>query len=230
MKSYHIYYRLLACLLLACLGQNLSAQNVKQDIERINEAYRSLKGGQVELEYRFYAGYDPDNVEITKGRASWQGVMQKMHTPSIERLQNDQYAILVNHDMKAVIIQNAPSTSTLASPIPLDSMLAICDSIQFQEKEEGLLSYRFLIGALGFEAVEVVFNPESYFIERIVCYQLPWEEGELGDRTEVHYRNLQKLSTTSTAHFSEQDYVRRDGEQFLLQSAYKGYKLYNFCR
>lgn len=230
MKTYNFYYRLLACLLLACLSYTLSAQNVKQDIERINEAYRSLKGAQVELEYQHYAGYDPGNPEISKGTASWQGANQKMSTPAMERLQNEKYAILVNHDMKTIIIQNAQVATNIGSPIPLDSLLAICDSIHFLQKENGLLAYRFVIGVLGFEAIEVVFNPQSYFIERIVCYQLPWKEGELGDRTEIHYRNFQRLSTSSTSPFSEQKYVRRDGDQFLPQLAYKGYELYNFCR
>lgn len=225
-----MYYRLLACLLLACLSSSLTAQNVKQDVERINEAYRSLKGAQVELEYKHYAGHDPQNPEISKGTASWQGAFQKMSMPTMERLQNEKYAILVNHDMKAIIIQNAQVSTNLGSPIPLDSMLAICDSIQFSSKEDGLLAYRFVIGILGFEAIEVVFNPENYFIERIVCSQLPWQEGELGDRTEIHYRNFQKLSAASTSHFSEQRYVRRDGDTFLPQAAYQGYELYNFCR
>ncbi|MEL7533158.1 MAG: hypothetical protein AAFN10_17710, partial [Bacteroidota bacterium] len=203
MKTYHITYRLLACLLLACVSQSLLAQDVKQDIEKINEAYRSLKGAQVELEYRHYAGHDPQNPEISKGTASWQGEHQKMSMPTMERLQNDKYAILVNHDMKAVIIQNAQVSANIGSPIPLDSLLAFCDSIDFRKTEDGLSAYHFVIGAIGFEAIEVVFNPESYFIERIVCYQLPWQEGELGDRTEVHYRNFQKLRKMVCAYGTE---------------------------
>lgn len=230
MKAYHNYHRLLVCLLLACLGATLSAQNVKEDIKQINETYRSLKGAQVELEYRYYSGDESQNPEVLKGTAAWQNGQQKMVMPSLERLQNERFALLVNHEMKTIIIQNAPAAANLPSPIPLDSILAFCEDIQYLEKGKGLVAYRFYLNALGFESVEVVFNARTYLIEQIICQQISWEAGEKGDRMEVHYRHLKKLSSQNALNFSEQQYVRPQGEDFLVQTAYQGYELYNFCR
>ena len=224
-------YHPLGWLVLLMLFGSLQAQEIRTDLDRIQQAYEQEGSGMINLEYRQYSGYPDEEPEIVQGAYHWDSHSQYLQLPGTEHLKNENYAILVNHQMQAIVVQDAPKVPSSRLDIPLDSLLAICDSVSFSTTPEGWHAWRLEINTSLIMAVSLVFDPVSYQIRKLVRWEQPFETEDqiIEPRLEIHYLRLRPLAQ-GKARFAESRFLKRNGDAFLPQTAYQHYQVYNYCR
>lgn len=236
MKALHQYIAVCLLISLGLIGGTATAQNVHQDFARINQFYAELEGGSFQLEYRLYLDGEPQPLETFVGETQWLGKQSYLQLQGMEKIQTGQHALLVNHEMETIIIQNARTEPALQSPIALDSVLAICDSVQFQALADGNHAYTLDLGDMIYRSIQIVFNPQSYQLQRLVLVEAePSEVNEAGEpvyaRTEIHYQNFRSTQGKRLAStYRPEKFVQIKGDQIELQPAYQHYQLLNFTR
>lgn len=211
------------------------AQDVKVDIQKINEAYSGHKSFRADLVYSLYASHaDEVPHQTLKGVVQNQGSHQYSRMSDMETMINDQYALIINHERQTISLQpKFDRSSQIMQPVALDSLTKICKDIQYQVLAGQHVAYDFYFDAYSYERIRVVFDPENYVIQKFVFYQKDPVELAPGQtpqaiRMEIAFKNIQINRSYPSNTFSEKKYVRKVGENFQPATTYASYELVNF--
>jgi len=205
------------------------AQDIHQDIAQINESYAKYTWLEMKTEYRWYSSPSASEPEEKiEGLIQNSPKGQYKRLGSMESLLTERYAIAVNHEEKVVMMQHAP-TQVEISPldIPLDTILLLCQNYKY-ETVKGKPSWVFEINpdvADNFEKIRMVFNPQTYLVEKLVLY--PARDSyapEEQSRLEIDFLQIKTTANLSTS-FSESRYVFLQDGTWRLKADYQDYRL-----
>lgn len=210
------------------------AQNVKQDILRINEAYESPKGFSASVFYKWYPTYTSQvaSQEI-EGAIRKKGKFYFTDYGQSELLINQHYTVVVSHQEKMVMIR--PSSDELMQQgfsIDLDSALSWCSAAQFSKIRSDQYAIRLEFASGKYQAVKVFYHPQTYFIQQITFYFRDkirsTENGQPAPpRMEIHYKDVRIDGRFKSDTFSEKRYFQKMGKTPLLHNTFAQYQLMN---
>lgn len=212
-------------------GLWVNAQDIYQDIARINKSYENISQLEMKSEYRWFASRTAvEPIHTANGflQRSPNGSYHKLGPT--ETLINQEYAISVNHEEKIVLLQIAPEKiEPLPLEIPLDTLLGICKSYSFEEFG-GKPSYLIEIKSAyadKFDKMRFVFNPRTYLIDQVILFPLedPDAPGEF-PRLEIDFFEV-KTDVDFEMDLSEDRFVIQKESSWYLKPAYTDYRLLN---
>ena len=228
-------YKSYISLLIFLLPLILLAQNLGNDLAKINEAYAD-KSFQVKLQYDWFASYgSTEPIESQTGEIAMKGISYFQQMGATETLFTEAYSVLVHHEEKLVMIQPAIARPDPSQLPDLDSALSMCEEVIFEPYDEEYLSYTFYFreGESQYERFTVIYSKADFLLQKLIFY-LPagavQMEGITDEppRYEVTYTKTSLNPTFSPNAFSERRYLAKRGDEFVLNSAYKMYRLANY--
>lgn len=227
--------RSLIWLPLFLLGLPLFAQDAATDLARINQFYATQSAGSLAMEYRLFVGNQTQPAEQFVGKTYWKAASYYLQMQETEKLQNDQYLLLVNHEMQTMIIQDAHEALPNPTPVPLDSVLSLCDSVIYEAPVGGLAAYRFVFDNFSYRTVKIAFDVRTYQIRKMIFWEakpsgIDAEGQDEYARIEIAYRALAPLADRQTDPFSTSRFVKAAGETFVPQPDFQHYQLFNYTR
>ena len=215
----------------------LQAQEIKEDLRRIHEAYQQIKSYSVDIEQRVYPTFEAQqSIHLVTGKIRIAPDRYYSSIDGVELLQNDDYAIQVNHDNKTIIVQASMPLMEPQLGIPnLDSLLSLCSNVQFKKLSAKAFQYDLFFEEMEYARMRLVFNPKSWHIDQLVLYYAgedKWggSETETQARVEIQFRNGRFNPDIPPATFYSQRFFKAKSGDFTLQPAYASFRLYNYLR
>jgi hypothetical protein len=219
------------------LSNIVSAQNYKEDMEKIRKEYKS-KCHSFSMKYLYYP-YDSikkatDSIKATCVVDSeyWYYKI-KSNSGQIELLRNGKYYVEVNYSDKIIIIRKNSSAKTdLWSPNKIDSLLQNpALKISYNEKV-GKGEYDITFDKGSWNRMKIVFNKQSYNIDEIWLYSPakgkilgePYNKPSIG----IFYYAY-SISEPAKDEFNEGKYLQRTNDgNFKVTDSFKEYKLLDY--
>lgn len=225
----HIYLRFCFCIGILTLGLNLTAQNIKEDIRRINENYFNASAFQQEVFFQLFASYEAkEALESYTVFTQKEGSSSYSRRGKVESLSNDKITLVVDHGSKAIMLQGPSPEQTkinAISEVQLDSMLNLCKNTQFESKKGKLGVYHFYFKAYAYDQVSVEFNRSDFLIQKLTLYS---RSDETSMRVEISYRNIRKQINFPKDTFSESRFLVLKSGNYSVKDDYSDYQLLNY--
>ena len=217
--------------------KSVVGQNAKADILRINDAYSKFSNMSMEITYKVFLNQTTTTpYEIETGSYKQNGNLRYSKLKQIESLQNNNYLVVVDNDVKRIVVGNPvkfnPAKITLLN---LDSALSKCSAVNYitGNSEQGGYSMVFKSNIVSeFDKVELYFNKKTYIVEKITFFyrqkiRLATEENAVADRPklEISFSKFNFTKNEDVAFFSEKKFIEKSKGSFVASSSYSDYKV-----
>lgn len=218
----------------------LSAQDVRADLEKMRGLYQQT-AFEAQLSYKLYASYEAKSpFEIQEGtiRSNTKAYYRKLG--KVESLFHPDYALMVDHESRLLLIQPAIEMS-LGNHIlpPLDSTLEKIDDIVFETVNAKQNAYLFSFESDQYKQVKLIFDKNTYQLDRIIYYMQPGmvvdEHVKPGQavRLEMSLSHQHFQPEFSSLAFSALQYLQKitdeqEGEAFRPLPAFRQYQFVNY--
>lgn len=223
----HNYIRISLIIHLLFLGSISHAQNIKEDIQKINENYVIEGSFQQEIRFQLFASY-----ETKEALQSYTALIQKegkssyMKRGKVESLSNENFSLLVDHESKAIILQGAVQKDMSSiSDVKLDSMLSLCSKTEFESKKGNLGIHHFYFKDYRYDKVSFEFSRSSYLIKKMTLYS---RADESPMRVEISFFNVRKQPNFPKNTFSANRYLDQKAGVYSPNANYSDYQLLNY--
>ena len=223
-------------------------QDFKADWKKIVEAYKQHDKFSMHLEYRLYKNYSSTEV-FENGSADVKKSGDVFHYTMLgtETLVNDKYVIILNHNLKKLMIDRHMPRKTapmIKVDLNMDSILQAFarhfgdmteqhEQVECREQDNQLQEYTLNYGIGEYKAIKIVFNKNTWHLEKMVLlfrneYDMAQDGHKAAPRLEILYQDFNSKPEFSADEFSEQQFltVLKDGN-LNVKSKYKGYSVIN---
>lgn len=206
-----------------------NAQNLKEDIKRINDSYFSASSFQQDMYFQLFASSDSEQaLESYKAFIQRQGKSYFMRKGEIESLTNEKFTLLIDHDSKAISVQKAVENEmNPTGGVDLDEVLKICSKTEFESKSGNKGIYHFYLENYAYKKMSVEFDRKSFFILKIIMYAADEENPY---RAEISFSNIKKEVRFPINTFSEERYLSHNAGKYSPNSSFATYQLLNYIR
>jgi hypothetical protein len=215
----------------------VDAQNAKADILRINDAYSKFTNMSMDITYRVFLNQTSTlPYETETGFYRQNGNLRYNKLKQIESLQNSNYLIVVDNELKRIVVGNPvkfdPAKITLLN---LDSALSKCSSVNYINVNALQGGYSMIFKSTivsEFEKVELYFNKKTYVVEKMVFFyrqkiRLATEENAVAERPklEISFSQFSFEKLEDATFFSEKKFIEKNKGNYIAASSYNGYKI-----
>lgn len=217
----------------------LPAQQLKEDIRKVNETYAKTKAVSMKIQYRLFQNYvTAIPFEDKSGSYIRQGQNYVSQLLGITTLQNGSLKLSVSDAEKTIIVSDADKKMASPGNEMLDSLVSRCSKIEFTDLGDGRKLYRLRFEKTAFfeyDMIELQIG-STFFVEKLVLY---YREAVVLDDTngsmkkekpklEISYSEINTQPVITADQFSETKYVRRSGKTFLPAAAFANWKILNY--
>ncbi|MCT4579771.1 MAG: hypothetical protein N4A35_00010 [Flavobacteriales bacterium] len=216
------------CFVFSGYGQD---ELMVEELTKLREVYQENQAFSVDIEYLLYLGNSSKVEEAFNAHLTRKSKHYKLTSKVQTSVVNDQYALTINHDEKMVLLQvmSADNHQSEVDPSSFDiaSLLKIAHQTSVLEGlPKGKKGFRFEFYAAQYEAIDVVYNTQNYYIEKIVL-KAHVPKGYEAQRIEIKYSNMNTAPKIAASTFSIDKYIQVKNQEARLTAAYKDYKLIN---
>lgn len=217
----------------------LPAQQLKEDVRKVNDTYARAKNVSMKIHYRLYQDYSTAvPFEDKTGTYIRQGQNYFSQLLGITTIQNGSTKLSVSDAEKTIIVSDADRKIAAPSNVMIDSLIKRCSKVEFTDLGEGRKLYRLRFEKTAFfeyDMIDLQFG-SNYFIEKIVLF---YREAVVLDETagkmkkekpklEISYSEINTQPVVAADQFSEAKYIRRSGKTVLPAAAFKNWKVLNY--
>jgi hypothetical protein len=163
---------------LLCSAITASAQDVREDLRRVNRQYEEAEKLSMSLTYTLYPSPASKEAEKTYAgfyRKDGQNIHSKLM--DTETLQNASYTVMADEENK-ILLLSAPGKKGFApGQQDLDKYLAYCSSVKFTEdKTYKIYTLAFKKGTVEFSEIVLYIDKKSYLFGKMTVYMHPSKE------------------------------------------------------
>ncbi len=228
------------CCLLLC-SFFLSAQNINHDLEKINALFLHAPQFSMKVEYILYEDhstskvYKKETADIKRNKEE-----RYMQIGELENISTATYNLMVDHESKVITLLPPVKTFPVnVTVVNIDSLKGVCEKYYFKKQDQQYGAYWFELNEYSeYEKVMLNFNLETYLINKIVLFirEEDISEDESAEkvaspRMEIIYKEFNKgLKKQEMADFSLDKFLKKKGNNFILNEAYAGYVFNNYLQ
>lgn len=217
----------------------LPAQQLKEDVRKVNETYAKTKTVSMKIHYRLFQNYATAiPFEDKTGTFIRQGQNYFSQLLGITTVQNGSVKLSVSDADKTIIVSDADRKIAAPSNVMIDSLIKRCSKVEFTDLGEGRKLYRLRFEKTAFfeyDMIDLQFG-SNYFIEKIVLF---YREAVVLDETagnmkkekpklEISYSEINTQPVVAADQFSETKYIRKSGKTFVPATAFANWKVLNY--
>jgi len=209
-------------------------QDYKQEIIKINKAYENINGVVIDAKLQLYNSFTstaPIEDQYLNIHRKGNNYIYRMGTSEIIR--NDIYFLLVDKNNRVIVLDSASKQHDEPQYLMLsrlDSTLGSYKKVQLTNINSTTSRLIFTPGIESVDRFEVLYNKNTYFIEKIIFFLHVNNESGSGvneARVEISYTRFSKNISFPQNEFSVSRYIKLKGKNAVLLPAYADYKLYN---
>lgn len=226
--------------LVSFVAGNLFAQNAKEDIIKINQAYADKNSHlSMEVSYNLYNNYASKQIaETKKSMVKKQGDFHHVTMDGIETIMTKNFVIVVDPSEKIILLGNPVKADEKLMMVNLEKITEQCSSVDYIEVSANSggykLSFKKEVNS-NFEMVDVIYNKQSYMPEKMVLYYRnamplnPEDPNSKKDkvRLEIVFDKVDHHPKLDKAVFNESYYITKVKGKEEPTEKYKGYKILN---
>jgi hypothetical protein len=231
---YYIKAVLLFFMLLSSLI--VSAQNVKEEIKKINAAFENTSSISMDISYAAFSNYySTKPLETTRGSFKKNGNNYWSKMEEVEMCQNEKCMIYADNEEKQIIISNPPGKPKGKELyMNLDTLMKY--EFKSQIKTFGSFNritfeYNDQDGLREYSKMDIYYDTKTYFINKCVLFyaeEMSTDQEEKGPmdkpRLEISYTNI-SFSETDKSIFSESNYFLQSGNKISGKGIYKNFEI-----
>ena len=224
--------------LVCVLTLSTNAQNAKQDILKINEAYSKFSHLSMNITYNLFKNYTANvPFESESGYFQQQGTLRYSKLKEIESLQNKNCLVVIDNEDKLIVVGNPVKfNAKKITLLDLDTALTKCSSVSFIDAGSTLSCYKMSFRqdiVSEFDAIDLYFNKKSFLVEKMVFYYREKirinEEDETSPKEkpklEVVFSKMKFDKISDETFYSETRFVEKRKGKYFPVSAYSEYEL-----
>lgn len=212
------------------------AQTPIDDFGRVRQAYASLTGLSVNMEYTVFRGHEGTQATTVQS-GSFRTDMKNRYlfkVGDVTRLHNERYDIMVSGEEKVIVVETAPQ----AKVVPLfgvDTTGGLWKKAVKIGEGNGIRTWRINYeGYTEFEKMDVTVDTKTFLIKNIsLYYRLKMGEYLNSEDAEddycpklgIRYSQAVLNPVFSAEEFSEKKYIQVTEKGILPAEAYKNYEL-----
>lgn len=207
-------------------------------LERVRANYDDLNSLSIEMKYDLYKGHKGN--QLTESYTSFYGRSGKdsyRKIGSVEFINNDDYAIQVNHQDKMILVSD-PSKNELFDP-SLEDALRFCSSVNIESNSTGQLIHLIIKQKvdLPFSRLEIQVD-KKLFVTSIVFYYSTqmnfsgnYQNPQMDfPRLEVTYENLSRKWKDTDQKLESSGYLKIQDRNILPADLLSGYNVLNLIK
>lgn len=216
------------------------AQNVTEDLQRIEQRYATTERLTAEMVYRVYANNkaeDPlqteDGKVIKKGSKTYQkiGPMETLTTPD--------YQLVTDHSNQLIVLSQGVENNnalTGVSTEQLRELLKLCKDITYEVLNDRQAQYMMQIPSGEYQQVALVFDRQDFWLNKITLfYRYPQAlSGQTGPqeapRVEIDFTQISTKKRVNDDIFAYNNLLNKSHNQYSLTKEYEHYRLINQLR
>jgi hypothetical protein len=223
--------RLINLLLCFLLSINLLAQNYKADFKKIAKFYSDADNLSMSVSVKSYSSSsDKTGKLLSNGNMIKSGTKYYSSFMNTEIIDDGKSVLIINHESKSA--DYFPENSIMSN-IPkmdkdIDSLLKASDSIVYNGKKEGGLSYTCYGDKNDIiNKYNMIIDEKDYHIVKIEFYYNQFNEFYEIDQYKmiVNYSNVSTTSKTDTKKINTSNYIVVKGNSYKLIGNNAGYKV-----
>ncbi|MBN4061734.1 hypothetical protein JYU20_00875 [Bacteroidales bacterium AH-315-I05] len=209
------------------------AQNVKDDLEKISEAYDNAKQLQMNVEYAVYLDDQQQPYQTENSVVKKQGDNIYSSYFNMEIIKNKKYVVVADHTSKLIMLDyyHKPKKKDVLL-IDLDSLLKLYSDVRYFEPEDKKLKgcvFEFH-DAWPYKQMRIYFDKQTYLMSRVEGQLRRPEEVDNkihAVRSSVVYTNVKTNVEFPSWTFEETRFLSKKNGQFMLAEKYRDYQLIN---
>lgn len=220
----------------------VQAQNVAEDIRRINAALLKTEQLSFEMTYNVFPDSSSKSpMQTENGKWLKKGSSQYHLLGNIETVRKmGELQLVIDHENKMAVVSAAPQVDgdgNMNSFMGIGSMEALleqCQSIKYREINGMSVAYDLFPVASEFSKITVVFDRKLFLpLKFMLQYANPVtlvesEEGQtIIPRIEIDFKNTRNTNDVSKL-TDINNYILRKGNSYVLVGPYKDYRLNNY--
>lgn len=215
-------------------AQNVSKEDMKLVLSKMNEAYSTSKSYSMTVHHSSYAGHSSDvSIEEYTGSFLKSGDNYYSNLLDVETIQNKSAKVSVSNNQKVVIISNCIEFSkAVVDKEYLDHVLDQASKIEVSNAGN-TRTYKFYMKNNGeFESYLITLN-DKYFMTKLVMnyrQERSWKNKsgkEISGKPKlvVSYSNIKINTVVDASKFNFNKYIIESGESYQLTPKYASYTL-----
>jgi hypothetical protein len=200
----------------------LFGQKVTSDLRKINENYAVNKSFKIDMTISLF-----DNTTITE--TTKYSYMQENKSTCFKMsdystVSFDDFSLIIDDRMKYVFLTTVSSSSVT---VVYDTLVEASSSHKFEVIDTGELNmYTFFFKDNIYEKIEILFNPQSFYIIGLNLYYTKVDENL--KVLKFVYDIPLPLSVEDKNKVKKQTYISFESNAIKLSSNYKGYELIDY--
>lgn len=211
---------LLSILVLFSIQSSVLCQDIKTDVNKINQAYSNLKSISLSVAYKYYANYQTDKVkEVKTGTLKSQGHRVFSTIGNTEMIQDDKRALIIDKKNKFITVNgNVNYTNPISQFGSIDSVLKFASSVKSVAPSETTRGYELQLEKSEIASLTIIFNKKSYMIQKIIVkYKKDILAGlKEAPKVEIEYSNIKLNEPLPSDLFSTGKYVQYTSSRRLV--------------
>ncbi|GAL85763.1 hypothetical protein MYP_2992 [Sporocytophaga myxococcoides] len=233
MKRYYLFFLMMVFITLRAM-----AQSAREDLDRVNQTYKTLSSYSADLEYVAYQSYTSKvPVQTEKGEVKMKGNSFYHKIGSMEVIRNKEYVLTVDHDDKSVTKLDAvkESSGTPFMNIDLEKVFKLCTSADYYEPAKGSAGYSLVFPSTEYSSVKIEYNRKTNLIEKMILFYLSpsdlsgkGEENAEKPRMEISFKNALLNKDIPSSFFTYEKFIISLGNnKYMCTKDYKNYSFNN---
>jgi hypothetical protein len=229
---------ILIILFLVFTGLKLFSQDLKKDAALINQFFIKHPKLMVQVDYVMYQDYTTSTV-FQKSKAFFKKLNNSTYVQieNMESINTKDYSLVVDNENKSISL--LPKKTTWEQDIKnftvnLEDIKLSCDKYYFNKEDDNSFSYTFEMKDEfpEYEKIKVVFNSNSYCIEKIIMLYAESDISENNEapkmakpRIEINYTKVDTKPGFKESDLTYEKFLIKTGSKYSLKPEYQKYSL-----
>ncbi len=211
-------------------------QGMESDLLAINKAHASLDNVKITSHstFEFFLSNNETRIEESSYIIFHKGRKIRYDAPTINRIQDEKYNLLVNDSLKLIVIfdpdvEQFSYLSKVSKAFNLDSSMQLVDKVEKITSGNDEIRYVFYYSLLPYSKMEMFFNINTKLVSKIVTYYTDYdpEIDDLKQKVETIQLSYDPLPANYNKLFDTRNYIVPGKGGINATSDYKNYAVYN---
>ena len=235
--TYHLLSGLVGCCLVLIIPFISSAQNLAEDLQRMDQAYADAEQLTMQVSYEVFRNATAQEpIQVEKGQIVRRGNQSYQKIGAVETITTAEYQLVADHTHQAVILAagvNTPTSAGTLSVEQLQTLLQLCDSVEYKAIDPQHMQYTLLIPSSEYQKITITLDRQHYWIKKMVLHYRHGRKftdaagAPEAPRLEMTFGNISTRKKVPQDTFAYQNFLDKSHNRYTLNKTYQHYQLIN---
>lgn len=205
----------------------VSAQSVKDELIKINEAYQKKNDLFMQIEYGVYYRDSKKLIEVQRGVVSKTSSSLYQKLGNTETFSQDSLQVVMDHQRKTMVLMPKVTSANnlLVLAKDLETTLARCSTIT-EVDLKGFKGYEMVVNDEGYYKIYFTYSPKNYMLHQIIFfYKSMMIDGQHLDNVNVE---MNHTYTGEDKKRSLYDFIKKINGRYEISDTFSVYQFMDY--